>query len=102
MYAVLRIRIRWIRNILAPSWIRVQIHKNMQIHGFGSKGQNNNQKLKKKNVYSQTPNLNYCKKRDYKNFMIFEWSSSFSIKISEKIRQQIGKFCVVKKKFRKL
>jgi len=35
--AVLRIRIRWIRKILA-SWIR--IHKNMRIRGSGSKGKN--------------------------------------------------------------
>ena len=39
--AVLRIRIRWIRKILA-SWIRLR--KNVRIHGFGSKGQNINQK----------------------------------------------------------
>ena len=32
---VLRIRIRWIRKILA-SWLR--IHKNMRVHGSGSKG----------------------------------------------------------------
>ena len=33
--AVLRIRIRWIRKILA-SWIRIRIRKNMLIHGSGS------------------------------------------------------------------
>ena len=41
---VLRIRIRWIRKILA-SWIRIR--KNMRIHGSGSTRQNINQKLNK-------------------------------------------------------
>ena len=41
----IRIRIRWIRKILA-SWIR--------IHGSGSKGRNINQKLKKKNFTLKT------------------------------------------------
>ena len=47
--AVLRIRIRWIRKILG-SWIRIR--KNMRIHG--SKEQNINQKLQKKNVTHKT------------------------------------------------
>ena len=49
---VLRIRIRWIRKILA-SWIRIRIRKNMRIHGSGAKGQNINQKLQKKNLISK-------------------------------------------------
>ena len=47
MLAVLRIRIRWIRKILA-SWIRIR--KNMRIYGSGSKWQNINQKLQQQKI----------------------------------------------------
>ena len=51
IYLVLRIRIRicWIRKILA-SWIRIR--KNMRIHGSGSKGHNINQKLQQKKNFT--------------------------------------------------
>ena len=43
LLTVLRIRIRWIRKILASwIWIRIRIRKNMWIHGSGSTGQNIN------------------------------------------------------------
>ena len=79
---VLRIQIRWIRNILA-SWIRiqVQIRKNMRIHGSESKVQNSNQKLE------QNPNL-LKKKRDYQKFRSLNVSYSFSIKITEKKKEK--------------
>ena len=61
VYAVLRIRIRirWIRKIL-DSWIR----KNMRIHGSGSKGQNINQKLQKKMLFSK-PKSDILKKERF-------------------------------------
>ena len=43
---VLRIRIFWIRNILA-SWIRIWIRKNMRVHGFGSKDKISTKNCKK-------------------------------------------------------
>ena len=46
---------------------------------------------RKKKIYSQNLNLNYWKKRDHKNFLISEGSSSFSIKISGK-KDKIQKF----------
>ena len=41
----------WIRKIFG-SWIRIQIRKNVRIHGSGSKGLNINQKLKEKISFS--------------------------------------------------
>ena len=52
-FSVLRIRIRWIPKILT-SWIRIR--KNMLIHGV-----------------KYYLNLNFWKKRDFKNFAICEW-----------------------------
>ena len=71
---VLRIRIRWIRKILA-SWIRIR--KNMRIQGSGSKGQNINQKLQKKNLLSKPKSELLKKKKDYKNYLISEWFIKF-------------------------
>ena len=68
--AVLRIRIRWIRKILA-SWIRLR--KNVRIHGFGSKGQNINQKK----IYSRNPNLSCWNKERLEKFLISEWFIKF-------------------------
>ena len=59
---LLRTRIRWIRKILA-SWIRIR--KNMRIHGSGSKGQNINQKLKKKILLSKPKSELLKKERLY-------------------------------------
>ena len=53
--AVLRILALWIR-----------IRKNMRIHGSGSKGQNINQKLQKKNFLLQKPKSKLLKKFKYK------------------------------------
>ena len=89
---VLRIRIliRWIRKILA-SWIRIP--KNMRIHESGSKGQNINQKLQENNFTLKTQ-IWTIEKRDIRKISWFlNGSSSFGIKI----RQQIWKFCFVKK-----
>ena len=83
---------RGIRKILA-SWNRIR--KNRRIHGSGSKGENIYKKLQKK-IYSQTPNLNFKKKRDNKISWFLNSSSSFSIKISEK-RTKNWKFCFIKK-----
>ena len=47
--AVLKIRIRWIRKILASC---IRIRKNMRIYGSRSKGQNINQKLQKKYFFT--------------------------------------------------
>ena len=89
---MLRIRIRWIRKILA-SWIRIR--KNMRIHESGSKGQNINQKLPKKNLLSK-PKSELFKKKIIKMSWFLNGSSSFSIKKAEK-KRQIWKFCFVKK-----
>ena len=47
--------------------------------------------------YSQTPNMNCWKKRDYKNFLISVVSLSLRIKISEKRRKIIWQFCKSKR-----
>ena len=93
--SVLRIRIRWIRKILA-SWI--QIFKNIRIHGFRS---NIEQKLKKI-VSSQNQNVNFWKKRDFKISWFLNGSSSFSIKISETNKTQNLKILLLLEKFSKL
>ena len=67
--AVLRIRIRWIRKILA-SWIRIRkkyAYSQIRIQGlkFQSKA------AKKTFLLLKT------KKRDYKNFFISEWLIKF-------------------------
>ena len=64
--AVLRIRIRWIRKILA-SWIRIR--KNMRIHG--SKGQNINQKLQQKKMLLIKPKSELLKKERLKKIPDF-------------------------------
>ena len=69
-FSVLRIRIRWIRKIWA-SWIRIQWAK-YQL------------KNEEKKFYTQNPNLNYWKKRDYKNFLISEWFIRFQHKNKRK------------------
>ena len=56
--AVLKIRIHWIRKILA-SWIRLR--KNIRIHGSRSKGQNINQKLQKKTCLLSKPKYELLK-----------------------------------------
>ena len=79
-FSVLRIRIRWIRKIWA-SWIRIQWAK-YQL------------KNEEKKFYTQNPNLNYWKREIIKISWFQNGSSGFSIKISEKIRQKIWKFCL--------
>jgi len=54
------------KNLPFLTVLRIRIKKRTQ-------GAKINQKLQKKNVQSQYPNLNYWKKRDYLNFMISEW-----------------------------
>ena len=83
--AVLRIRIR---KILA-SWIRIRIRKNMRI-------QNINLKLQQKNVTLKTQIWTIEKREIIKISWFLNCLSSFSIKISKKMRQKIWKFCFVK------
>ena len=64
----IRIRIRWIRKILA-SWIRIWKKADLRI---GSKGQNINRKLQNKVLTFKTQIWTIKKQRDYKNFMISE------------------------------
>ena len=60
--ALLRIRIRWIRNILT-FWIRIR--KIMQIHGSGFKVQNINLNLQKNNFSLLKLKSERLKTRDY-------------------------------------
>ena len=83
MKVVLRIRIRCIRKIL-PSWIRADPWIRIQ----GVKYQ---PKTAKKTFLLLKP---FWKKWDYKHFLI---SSSFRMKISEKIKQNNWKLFFVKK-----
>ena len=78
--SVLRIRI----HKIFAFWIRIR--ENMRIQGSGSKGQIINQKLQKKNQI-------WTIEKNMKISWFLNGSSSFSIKISEKI----WKFCFVKK-----
>ena len=66
--AVLRIRVHWIRKILA-SWIRTR--KNMRIQGAKY------QPEMQKNYLLSKPKFKLLKKRDYKNFLISEWFIKF-------------------------
>ena len=73
--ALLRIRIRWIRNILTfwirIRWIRniltfwIRIRKIMQIHGSGFKVQNINLNLQKNNFSLLKLKSERLKTRDY-------------------------------------
>ena len=71
--SMLRIRIRWIRKILA-SWIRIRIQGGLI-----------STKNSKKNLfYSKTPNLNFWKRKIIKISSFLNGSSSFSKKNKRK------------------
>ena len=82
LYAVLRIRIRWIRKVLA-SWIRIR--KYIRIRGSTDPGKIN-QKLQK-NVTLKTQIWTIEKWSIIKTSWFLNGSLSFSIKITKKIRQ---------------
>ena len=82
-----------IKNIDWKNWTYVIFLAVLRIQIQGAKYHPKLKKQTKNSFYPLDPNLSYWKKRDYKNSWFLNGSSSFSIKIRQKIR----KFCFVKK-----